>query len=251
MESIMHLKDGTCYLCRRLNRDHSYKITQEHHVLFGGTSGNHKQAEKYGLKVQLCIPHHLAGHELAVHQNAWISDYLKKEAQRTFMRYLPDLNFREIFGKNYLEEIEMNKTILMGRLTRDPEVRYSTGAEPIAIGRFTLAVDRIKKEGQDQSADFISCVCFGKNAEWAEKYLRKGTKILVEGRIQTGYYDNKDGQRVYTTDVVVERSEFAESKGSSSQDREARDNAALEAAGIDQQGFMNIPDGIEEELPFN
>ncbi len=247
----MHPKDGTCYLCRNLNGDYRRKLTQEHHCLFGGTSGNRKQAERFGLKVDLCIPHHLAGHELAVHQNEWIADYLKKDAQRVFMRRFPELNFREIFGKNYLEEQEMNKVILMGRLTRDPEVRYSQGENSIAIGRYTLAVDRRRSGDQEQTADFISCIAFGKNGEFAEKYLRKGIKIVIEGRIQTGSYTNKDGQKVYTTDVIVESQEFAESKGSSSQDREARDNAALEAAGIDQSGFMNIPDGIEEELPFN
>lgn len=250
MKSIMDKKDGTCYLCRKLNKDYSLKLTQEHHCLYGGTSGNRKQAEKYGLKVNLCIPHHLAGHELAVHQNEWISDYLKKDAQRVFTGYYPNLDFRTIFGKNYLEEKELNKVILMGRLTRDPEVRYSQGENPIAIARYTMAVDRRRASDQEQSADFISCIAFGKNGEFAEKYLKKGTKIVAEGRIQTGSYTNKDGQKVYTTDVVVESQEFAESKGSSSQDREARDNAAMEAAGVGE-GFMSIPDGIEEELPFN
>ena len=130
----------------------------------------------------------------------------------------------------------MNKVILMGRLTRDPEVRYSQGEQATAIARYTLAVDRRFKRDGDQTADFIGCVAFGKLGEFAEKYLRKGTKVVVTGRIQTGSYTNKDGQKVYTTDVVVEECEFAESKN---------------AAGAAGDGFMNIPDGIDEELPFN
>ncbi|MBQ2801710.1 MAG: single-stranded DNA-binding protein [Lachnospiraceae bacterium] len=147
----------------------------------------------------------------------------------------------------------MNKTILMGRLTRDPEVRYSQTAEPVAISRYTLAVDRkIKREGE-QTADFISCIAFGRNAEFAEKYFRKGMKVLITGRIQTGSYTNKDGQKVYTTDVVIEEQEFAESKGSGESNREERDRAAMQAAGYGDagDGFMNIPEGIDEELPFN
>lgn len=146
----------------------------------------------------------------------------------------------------------MNKVILMGRLTRDPEVRYSQGENPIAIARYTLAVDRRKSrnnENQD-TADFVSCVAIGHNGEFAEKYLKKGTKICLEGRIQTGSYTNKDGQKVYTTEVNVESQEFAESKhGMSEEDKDARDAASMAAAG--SEGFMNIPDGIEEELPFN
>ena len=147
----------------------------------------------------------------------------------------------------------MNKVILMGRLTRDPEVRYSQSAEPVAIARYTLAVDRkFRKEGE-QTADFISCIAFGRNAEFAEKYLKKGIKIAVTGRIQTGSYTNKDGQKVYTTDVVIEEQEFAESKGSGENSREERDRAAMQAAGYGDagDGFMNIPDGIDEELPFS
>lgn len=144
----------------------------------------------------------------------------------------------------------MNKVIIMGRLTRDPEIRYSTNndGQSTAMGRYTLAVDRrIKQEG-GQTADFISCVTFGKAAEFAEKYLKKGTKIAVVGRIATGSYQNKDGQTVYTTDVIVEEQEFAESKGNS-ENRDARDNAMMQNA-PDQDGFTNIPDGIDEELPF-
>lgn len=155
----------------------------------------------------------------------------------------------------------MNKVILMGRLTRDPEVRYTQGDNQMAIARYTLAVDRRFNRGNDENtADFISCVAFGKSGEFAEKYLRKGTKIAVSGRIQTGSYTNKDGVKVYTTDVVVEDQEFAESKNSNSEGGYGNNSygggfgggnsqaAAPMAAG---DGFMNIPDGIDEELPFN
>lgn len=148
----------------------------------------------------------------------------------------------------------MNKVILMGRLTRDPEVRYSQGENATAIARYTLAVDRrFNRNNDEQTADFISCVAFGRSGEFAEKYLHKGTKIAVTGRIQTGSYTNKDGVKVYTTDVVVEDQEFAESKNASQQAGgdyapTGRTQSAPMAAG---DGFMNIPDGIDEELPFN
>ena len=145
----------------------------------------------------------------------------------------------------------MNKVILMGRLTRDPEVRYSQGENAMAIARYTLAVDRrFNRNGDDQSADFIGCVAFGRSGEFAERYFRKGTKVLVTGRIQTGSYTNRDGVKVYTTDVVVEDQEFAESKNSTANEGGFVSNMspAPSAAG---DGFMNIPDGIDEELPFN
>lgn len=142
----------------------------------------------------------------------------------------------------------MNKVILMGRLTRDPEVRYTQGEQTMAIARYTLAVDRRYKKEQESSADFINCVAFGKLGEFAEKYLRKGTKILVTGRIQTGSYTNKEGQKINTTEIIVEESEFAESKTSSG----AIDSDKNETAGnSNQDGFMNIPDGLEEELGFH
>lgn len=129
----------------------------------------------------------------------------------------------------------------MGRCTKDPEIRYG-GANNTAVAKFSLAVDRrIKKEGE-QAADFISCAAFGKTAEFLEKYGKKGTKFVIEGRIQTGSYTNKDGNKVYTTDVVVENVEFAESKKSENGNPEPQP---------DDDGFMNIPDGIDEELPFN
>lgn len=144
----------------------------------------------------------------------------------------------------------MNKVILMGRLTRDPEVRYSQGENASAVARYTLAVDRRFKRDGEASADFINCVSFGKTAEFAERYLRQGVKIAVTGRIQTGSYTNKDGVRVYTTDVVVEEQEFAESKNASSANAYQASPAPSPSADIGD-GFMNIPDGIDEELPFS
>ena len=147
----------------------------------------------------------------------------------------------------------MNRVILMGRLTRDPEVRYSQGENAMAVARYTLAVDRrFNRNGDENTADFISCVAFGRSGEFAEKYLHKGMKIAVTGRIQTGSYTNRDGVKVYTTDVVIEDHEFVESKNSSSSNSGGfdMDNSRPEPAGAGD-GFMNIPDGIDEELPFN
>ncbi|MFV0342225.1 MAG: single-stranded DNA-binding protein [Anaerocolumna sp.] len=144
----------------------------------------------------------------------------------------------------------MNKVILMGRLTRDPEVRYSQGENSLAIARFSLAVDRRFKRPGEADADFINCVSFGKAAEFAEKYLKQGTKIAVTGRIQTGSYTNKDGVKVYTTEVVVEEQEFAESKGSGSDSGYQQNTRPAPSQAIGD-GFMNIPDGLDEELPFN
>ena len=152
----------------------------------------------------------------------------------------------------------MNKVILMGRLTRNPDVRYSQGnGESLAIARYTLAVERRgRKNGGDnqQTADFISCIAFGKAAEFTEKYLRQGTKICIRGRIQTGSYTNKEGQKVYTTEVVVEEQEFAESKGAA---KTADTSASDEIAGsynappeADDDDYISIPDGIENDLPF-
>lgn len=146
----------------------------------------------------------------------------------------------------------MNKVILMGRLTRDPEVRYSQGENSTAIARYSLAVDRRFKRQGEADADFINCVSFGKTAEFAEKYFKQGTKIAVTGRIQTGSYTNKDGQKVYTTDVVIDEQEFAESKSSSGTEsgyqQTTQRPTPSQAVG---DGFMNIPDGLDEELPFS
>lgn len=148
----------------------------------------------------------------------------------------------------------MNKVILMGRLTRDPDIRYSQGADGSnAVARYTVAVDRRRRaDGNEQTADFITCVAFGRSAEFAEKYLHQGTKIIVTGRIQTGSYTNKDGQKVYTTDVVVEEQEFAESKASAASNEAAYAPSRPEPSAAAGDGFMNIPDGVEDEgLPFN
>ena len=150
----------------------------------------------------------------------------------------------------------MNKAILMGRLTRDPEVRYSQGENSTAVARFTLAVDRrFKRPGENSEADFIGCVAFGKQAEFVEKYFKQGMKMVLAGRIQTGSYTNKDGQKVYTTDVVAEDIEFAESKGngggSDFQQGGSHRDFKPEPSSAMGDGFMNIPDGIDEELPFN
>lgn len=135
----------------------------------------------------------------------------------------------------------MNKVVLMGRLTRDPEVRYTQGQDSLCIARYTLAVDRRQKKDNEAAADFISIVAFGKAGEFAEKYFKKGTKLVVSGRIQTGSYTNKDGQKVYTTEVVAEDQEFAESKRSENATQPTESN----------DGFMNLPEGIEDDLPFS
>ena len=150
----------------------------------------------------------------------------------------------------------MNKVIIMGRLTRDPDVRYSQGDDPKCVSRYTVAVDRRQRGNNgDQTADFISVVAFGKSGEFAEKYLKKGTKVVITGRIQTGSYTKDDGTKVYTTDVVAEDQEFAESKNTGASNNSAASdssaptsNPSADSAG---DGFMNIPDGIDEELPFN
>lgn len=134
----------------------------------------------------------------------------------------------------------MNKVILIGRLTKDPDVRYTTGDNSTAIARYTLAVDRRFKKDE---TDFIGCVAFGKSGEFAEKYLKKGIKIAISGRIQTGSYKDKEGRTVYTTDVVVEEQEFCESKGQSEKPAAQPEKP--------EDGFMSIPDNIDEELPFN
>lgn len=141
----------------------------------------------------------------------------------------------------------MNLVILIGRLTRDPEIRYSQGEKSTAVARYTLAVDRPYRREGENNTDFIGCVAFGRNAELAEKYFRKGTKIAITGRIQTGSYVNREGQKVYTTDVVINTQEFAGSKGET---QEPVPNGSPMPE-VEKDGFMNIPDGIDEELPFS
>lgn len=141
----------------------------------------------------------------------------------------------------------MNRVILMGRLTRDPEIRYSQGETATAIAKYTLAVDRKYKRDGESSADFINCIVFGRGAEFTEKYLCKGTKVVISGRIQTGSYVNKDGMKVYTTDVVVDEQEFAESKAAAARNREPEIPPPVPADG---DGFIKVPEGLDEELPF-
>lgn len=144
----------------------------------------------------------------------------------------------------------MNKVILMGRLTRDPEVRYAQNENSTAVARYSLAVDRRFKREGEQDADFIGCVAFGRATEFAEKWLHKGSKVVVTGRIQTGSYTNKDGQKIYTTDVVIEEQEFAESKAASEGNGGGYSGGGSNNSSSGD-GFMNVPDGIDEELPFN
>lgn len=141
----------------------------------------------------------------------------------------------------------MNHVVLIGRLVRDPEIRYSQGEKPMAIAKYTLAVDRKYKRENESTADFIRCISFGRNAEFAEKYMTQGRKFAVEGSIQTGSYQNKDGQTVYTTDVIVNGQDFCDSKPASS-----GNSGNYAGAATDSEGFMKIPDGVEDEgLPFN
>ncbi|MBQ8947110.1 MAG: single-stranded DNA-binding protein [Lachnospiraceae bacterium] len=148
----------------------------------------------------------------------------------------------------------MNRVILMGRLTRDPDIRYAQGESTISNARYTLAVDRgisRNNASPDQpTADFISCVAFGRTAEFVEKYLKKGTKIAIEGRIQTGSYTNREGQKVYTTDVVVDRHEFCESRGTGEAGGYSAPTPSGDMGSDPGNDFMNIPDGIDEALPF-
>ena len=151
----------------------------------------------------------------------------------------------------------MNKVILMGRLTRDPDVRYSAGDNALAIARYTLAVDRRFHRENEAAADFIPCISFGKTAEFVEKYFRQGMKIVISGRIQTGSYTNREGRKVYTKEVVVEEQEFAESKAQNQNQPPAQTAKPAETRNeqqkfdVDEHGFMNIPEGLEEELPFS
>lgn len=155
----------------------------------------------------------------------------------------------------------MNKVILMGRLTREPDIRYSQASEPLAIGRFSLAVDRrFKRQGDDATADFFNCTAFGKQGEFVEKYLHQGTKVLVTGRIQNDNYTNREGQKVYSVQVIVEEIEFAESKaaaanynGQASYNQDSYQQQPMsrpEPSAAANDGFMNIPDGVDDELPF-
>ena len=143
----------------------------------------------------------------------------------------------------------LNKVILMGRLTRNPEVRYSQGEKATCVAKYTLAVNRRFHREGEQDADFINCVAFGKQGEFAEKYLKQGTKIVISGRIKTGSYTNRDGVKVYTTDVVIEEQEFAESKKAAETSSTPQNTQGVKSNPEDD-GFMTIPECVEEELPF-
>lgn len=147
----------------------------------------------------------------------------------------------------------MNKVIMMGRLTRDPEVRYSQGASQTAIARFSLAVDRRWKREGEPEADFFNCTVFGKQAEFVEKYLNQGTKVVITGHIQNDNYTNKEGQKVYSVQIIVEEIEFAESKNAGNTQREGNQAGQQDRLppSCDKDGFMQIPEGAEEELPFS
>lgn len=144
----------------------------------------------------------------------------------------------------------MNKVILMGRLVREPDVRYMQSEKSTAVARYSLAVPRKFKRDGEPDCDFINCVAFGKMGEFAEKYLRKGTKVVITGRIQTGSYTNRDGVKVYTTDIIVEEQEFAESKNASQQNEQSKSENMAQADNSNGD-FMSIPDGLDSELPFN
>ena len=141
----------------------------------------------------------------------------------------------------------MNKAVLMGRLIRDPDVRYTNGSSPLCIARYTLAVDRRFRKENEATADFVPCVAFGKMGEFAEKYFHQGMRVIVSGRIQTGSYTDRDGKKIYTTEVVIEEQEFAESKSASHSGNPERSAASQE---VDKDGFMNIPEGYEDDIPF-
>ena len=146
----------------------------------------------------------------------------------------------------------MNKVILLGRLARDPETRYGGANDSMAVCRYTLAVDKKFKKDGEATADFINCISFGKIAEFAEKYFTKGLRVAVSGRIQTGSYTNRDGQKIYTTDVVVEEHEIAQSRSEASNQQESNRQPEISPYGEDKDnGFMNVPDGIDDELPFS
>lgn len=243
MKSIMEDPGNrTCWGCGGFG-------TERHHVFFG--TAFRKKSEKYGLTVHLCYRCH-RDNRFGVHgQNRELDKRLKKAGQKAFEVYHGTRKqFMDIFGENHLEDEKMNRVILMGRLTRDPEVRYSQGDRTMAIARYTLAVDRRGRKnqnGNEQQADFINCIAFDKAGEFAEKYFRQGQRVLIAGRIQTGSYTNRDGQKVYTTDVIVDEQEFADSKGG--QNGGGRQQETPSDIG---DGFMNIPDGVEDEgLPFN
>lgn len=234
--------DRECYLCKR-GFPGGFGGLEEHHIFYG--AGQRELSEHYGLKVLLCRGHHREGPE-AVHKNAGNREYLCRIAQEAFEDWYGHENYRKTFGKNYLEEKEwkMNKVILMGRLTKDPNIRYTQGETPMCVAKYTIAVNR-RAAGKDQ-ADFIGCTSFGKAGEFVEKYLKKGSKIIITGRIQTGSYTDQEGTKRYTTEVVTEEIEFAESKAVATSQRGGEDDSDT-----GDNGFMTVTEEDEEGLPFN
>lgn len=240
---IQDQSEKQCLLCMLMDNDFSEKPVHDHHI-YGGTA-NRRISEAEGMKCNLCIEkHHEYGPE-AVHQNRFNNVILKIIGQQIFEEKYPMQRFVALFAKSYkeLEDANVNKVVLSGRLTKDPEVRYSAGETQLAIARFTLAADRRFKREGEADADFIPCVSFGKTAEFAEKYFRKGMKITISGRIQTGSYIGRDNRKVFTTEVVIEEQEFAESRKASKAPEAAETQCG-------EEGFMNVPDGIEEDFPF-
>lgn len=249
-KSIIHDQgEKQCLLCMIMDNDFGPKRVHDHHI-FGGTA-NRRVSEAEGLHCNLCIDRHHEDGPEAVHRNRFNNVLLKIIGQQIYEQTHTRAEFVTRFGKSFaeLEDKEVNKVVLSGRLTRDPEIRYTAGSSPLAIARYTLAVDRRFKKDGEASADFIQCVSFGKSAEFAERYFKKGTKIAVSGRIQTGSYTDQSGRKVYTTEVAIEEQEFAESKKTGNQGSETPKPAETQCK-TDPDGFMNIPEGLEEELPF-
>ena len=180
-----------------------------------------------------------------MHKNAENRAYLCRIAQEAFEDWYGHENYRKTFGENYLEEKEwkMNKVVLMGRLTKDPNIRYTQGENQMCVAKYTLAVSR-RAAGKDQ-ADFIGCTSFGKAGEFVEKYLKKGSRIVITGRIQTGSYTDQEGTKRYTTEVVTEEIEFAESKAVATSQQSGEN-----ALDTEDNGFMTVTEEDAEGLPF-
>lgn len=244
-KSIIHDQSKKqCLLCMILDDDFNWKAVHDHHI-FGGTA-NRTISEAEGMRCNLCIEKHHENGPEAVHRNRFNNVLLKTIGQQAYEQTHTREEFIARFGRSFteLEDENVNKVVLSGRLTRDPEVRYSAGETQLAIARFTLAVDRRFKRDGEATADFIRCISFGNMAEFAEKYFGQGMKITISGRIQTGSYTDNTGKKVYTTDVVIEEQEFAEKKKPETQ------KTAETRCETDPDGFMNIPEGLEEEMPF-
>lgn len=243
-KSIIHDQSvKQCLLCMLLEDDFSKKPVHDHHI-FGGTA-NRRISEAEGMRCNLCLKHHEENSE-AVHKNRFNNVLLKIIGQQAYEQTHPRTDFIARFGKSYidLEDRNVNKVVLSGRLTKDPQVRYTDGTNPMAIARYTLAIDRRFKREGEATADFIPCVAFGRDGEFVERYFKQGMKVTISGRIQTGSYVGANGQKIFTTEVVIEEQEFAEKK------KTETPKTAETRCGTDPDGFMNIPEGLEEEMPF-